>query len=928
MSESAAATIAATEQRLGLPAGLLASIIEQGAPRLTAKDHAAILKKEGVDAKLSAATEIEAQGLKVRDALKRNKNDVGLAAAEAHGGVDRSQWSDETKAFAASVAARAQPTERAPAAAVADDDVVARMGPKAAIAAYQAGELAEADAVALEGAINEGRILAPKTLQLRDGRTVADLRAAKKNATTTDAPKSFPGEVAALASKAADLLTGDSRKTAESEALPDLTQMPEMRGAALMRTGPTGPILASTNAAFEAVKQAVTDGRNPLSTAVGSMRTAVGTQIASPDETIAILQANNPGVTVRKDDKGNLIARSPSDGKEYVIPPGLRTADLPQIAQTAAAFTPSGKVAKIPLAMAAGAGTQAAIEGVQAVSGGDVDPASVALAGAANAIVPVAGRLFAGGNAAAKAGAPAATTPGVTKFAQGPGEAAVSQAELADLVKAASSNGRGSTVAQARLATLTKVSPEAKAAADRLGMNLPVDVLSDSPQIRAAIGLVRSKVADAPEAAWRTSVHQSVDKADEAMRSFDASFSGDTVSPGNASQKVLDALKTTRGDLQAKAKALYDNVDAKVPKTTPMRADRTRSALRDIRNEVGGKTSRLSIGERDLIDLVADPDVTYGALARAKTLIGRAISRQESPYANAQEATLKRLYGALSEDQLANVERIGGSDMRKQLRAANLLTAQQKGIEQRMVGAFGKELDGSVANLMRQAIDAGAKGNGAPLNRLLKTVPQELHREVVATALASATRAQGGAEAGRFGLSEFAKTFNALKANTPVYAQIVKALGPESHQIMQDLATVSKRITDARAVVHGTGKANQEFLASMSAESLIARVLGAVTGAVSIPGGATVSNLVTSAIQHGSRDALPAAGRLFASPEFQQLAIDAATKPGAATAQAVRRVAVSERWQAFARAVRLPRDPTAGEAFLSAALQSARQESP
>jgi hypothetical protein len=164
----------------------------------------------------------------------------------------------------------------------------------------------------------------------------------------------------------------------------------------------------------------------------------------------------------------------------------------------------------------------------------------------------------------------------------------------------------------------------------------------------------------------------------------------------------------------------------------------------------------MSSAERKLANMIERGNVTYGLLKREKSLIGKALKNQESTYGSMAEADLKRLYAALADDQLSIAEKFGGEPLRKQLRAANLLYAKERALGKRIVNAFGQDIEGSVANKMRTAITGAAKGDAGEFNRLLKTVPEDLRKETLATALASVTRSARGAEKGGFGFSEFA----------------------------------------------------------------------------------------------------------------------------------------------------------------------------
>ena len=742
----------------------------------------------------------------------------------------------------------------------------------------------------------------------------------------------------------AESVTGSRRATPETQALPEWTSMPEL---------------------------------NQMS--VASFKTALGSLLSNPKETVQILQANFPSVQVRQDAKGNYLLRSSVDQKEYAIPPGFSMGDIPRAIGGLAAFTPAGAARTIPGAIAAGAGTQAAIEASQAATGGGTglaDVGEVALAGALGpagqliqrAVPPVVQAVRGGAQRlmarpapapaaprveptfemppvmpeAPPAGVPpvppaaAATGPGAPGASMGtamaPGAAAptvtttVTTETINNLVQRASGKGFGSTAARDQLADLAQVNVAAKEAADRLDIKLPADVFSDNPQVRAAAGLTRSLAAGEAEAAWRTTVSQAVDKADDVIRQFDAIFVEGAVAPGVVSQKIKDSLTKTRADLNTQAGKVYDAVDEVVPKTSIVDLPKLGATLDAIKAEVGEKG--MSAAERNLAKMIEDGNVTYGRLKREKTLIGKALNKMESPYGSMAEADLKRLYAALADDQLTNVGNIGGEELRQQLRGANLIYAKERALGNRIVNAFGNDLEGSIANKMRTAITGAAKGDAGEFNRLLKTVPEDLRKETLATALASVTRSARGAEKGGFGFSEFADIYPKLRANPPVYKTIVDTLGKDSADVLRDLYEVSKRITEARANVLTTGKANQAFgnpeglIGKIMESTITQRIVTTVTGLV--PGMGAVAPDIIKFMSTGAEDRVKAAGKLFADEAFQKLAVEAASK-GAPSAATLRRTAMSQSFQKFADAVKLPKGLDARIQYLQSAAQTGRQ---
>jgi len=741
----------------------------------------------------------------------------------------------------------------------------------------------------------------------------------------------------------AEQVTGRARATPETQALPEWVTMPEL---------------------------------NQLS--VAGFKTALGTLLSGPKETVQVLQANFPGVQVRQDAKGNYLLKSSVDQKEYAITPGFTMGDIPRALGGLAAFTPAGRAATIPGAIVAAGTTQAAIEATQAATGGEFSPSEVAMAAATGPVGQVLQRVVPPAVQAVKAGAqritgpgrapstpsapiaptaprieptleappvapappvPPAAAPGASMgTAMAPGVAApavtttVTTETVNNLVQKASGKGLGSTAARDQLADLAQINVAAKEAADRLGIQLPADVFSDNPQVRAAAGLTRSLAAGEAEAAWRTTVTQAVDKADDVIRQFDAQFIEGAVAPGVVSQKIKDSLINEQKALVQQAKVLYDEVDLKVPEQTLITFPALKAKLAEITSRLGEEGVEKNATLKMLNKMVSDADagkVPYGRLKEEKTLIGDSIKGVQNDYSKStSQGRLKEIYGALAKDQLDNVEKLADAEVRQQLRSANLLTAKEKALGKRIVNAFGEDIEGSLGSKLRSAIISGGKGDTGDFNRLLKIVPEEFRKETLATALAAATRSARGAEKGAFGFSEFADLYPKLRANPPVYKTIVDTLGKDSADVLRDLFEVSKRITEARANVLTTGKANQAFgnpeglIGKVMESSITQRIVTTVTGMV--PGGGAVAPDIIKFMSTGAEDRVKAAGKLFADEAFQKLAVEAASKaaPSAAT---LRRTAMSQSFQKFADAVKLPKALDARIQWLQTAVQAERQ---
>ena len=104
----------------------------------------------------------------------------------------------------------------------------------------------------------------------------------------------------------------------------------------------------------------------------------------NPDEIVKIMTTNNPniGVAYNKDAQGGVypVLRNNETGAvSQVNKPGMSALDVMQGLGIAAAFTPAGRAGTVVSAIGKNAATEAAIQGVQSLSGGDFDKADIAL---------------------------------------------------------------------------------------------------------------------------------------------------------------------------------------------------------------------------------------------------------------------------------------------------------------------------------------------------------------------------------------------------------------------------------------------------------------------------------------------------------------------------------------------------------------------
>ena len=150
-----------------------------------------------------------------------------------------------------------------------------------------------------------------------------------------------------------NLITGDDRSTELTDRLPELHESGLLAGENLAKSAAISPaLLSSTN----------------------------------PQEIADIITSSFPnvGVTYNKDAKGGVfpvLVNNKTGAATVINKPGISGLDVMQGLGIAAAFTPAGKAPKILGAIGKSAATEAALQGTQALSGGEFNKLDVALAG-------------------------------------------------------------------------------------------------------------------------------------------------------------------------------------------------------------------------------------------------------------------------------------------------------------------------------------------------------------------------------------------------------------------------------------------------------------------------------------------------------------------------------------------------------------------
>jgi hypothetical protein len=986
----------------------------------------AIVEQTGRDPYLTPENSIFGAFFLLDQSLRRNRGDVSAAVSEYHGGTNRANWGPITRAYTNRVMAGLnnppEPVASQESRAALQDRVAQRQqqeqqrNPLTRVyEAYRAGELTPEEQKQFEDDVRGNRVMLPPNgallgelprgltapsrafeapQPLLDAYTSGRLSRNEKIEFERDVgkgivkvPEGFKlekTEELGLLGSVREAVTGEDRRVASTEALPDWTGMPEL------------------NQRPDYLSARFMTGTDPQAI----MRTAL--MASTPEESVKIITANNPSIQVRQDDRGNYVMRSAIDGKEYAIKPGIRGSDIPRAAGTVAAFTPAGRARTITGGIAATGATQAGIEATQVAAGGTFNPEDVATAAALGGAIPAAARVLpgigplatatmerlrlrrpagaapelppqgpggpppagmaaaapepppagpAGPGAAARPPMPgagampepppaaprpaapgAAMAPEVPPATPRPAAPAMSPYDIAQEARAASRGGIGSQAATQRLAAAAAPDAETVAAAQRLGIaeHLQPGHVTTSQSYRALEQVLRSIPGSALRAQEVEGLKAVSSRATQLLDDMGRMPRSDL----NANVKT--ALQDTVDKMGTKADELYKRLREVIPARTQATPESTLSFINRRLEDLGGKRAALTSLERRILTRLSPKDdgtgPTYALTDDLRREAGRA-TRGQGPFKDADTGLAKLLYNSLSNDTAAVAERFGAKELSD---TAKAIVRQRKGIEDDMVALFGRDLSNSLLARMDQGFQGVTKGDVTKLAEFISAVPKDMRQQVMASGLASAFNK--AALDGSLNFSTYATWWKGLEQNRQAMTLIMSNLPRESRQQLRDLAKVSEGISLSLGETIKTGRLGTgvdvirdqlqpadtlaQRVFQVAQRSAVGAPLEALTTGMGMPGTGLAAGITSALMKTGKSEPLKAADTLLASPEFQNMAKATVEQSAPKMEQAARRMAQSRAFQDFAEKAAAPRELGAATQWIMSATQAAQNLRP
>lgn len=684
--------------------------------------------------------------------------------------------------------------------------------------------------------------------------------------------------------KIGDIFTGDLRKTPETESLQDWAKMPELNEVTF-----------------------------------NSFRTALGTMMTNPEETAGIIKAQYPDVQMRTDYNGNIILKSSIDGKEYAIKPGAQVSDIPRAIGSIAAFTPAGRATSALGLAGASAATQGAVEGIEAASGGNLNPENIALAGA----IPGAGGIL----SALKnriLGRPTQQAVQSAMESAAPVAQAVPESLPLEAVSAtAKKAGEGSKSAMESLATQASPDTEKVAAAKRLGIEeyLQPDHVTTNQVYRELAQAVKSY----PGSIARAEELQGLQKVTQAADDIIGKLAANDVSAISDSAKR--ELQSAHDMSFKEAGKLYDELRASIPATTRVSADNILATIKDRADELGGE-EYLSAPEKLVLKKLSPKDdgtlPTYALLDDVRRDIVAAKFKGQGAFKDSDDRILDILNNGLREDQKSVAEQFGKGDT---FELAQKTAATYKSIQDDLKSLFGKDISGSIVSDMSASARALSKGDTSKFLSLvssIKYLPKEQQQQIIAGGLRTAFGEK--LASGQMNFGSYAKWYRGLKENKQAYTALMSNLPKDTVRSLDDLYKVSEGISAASRERIQTGRIQVVEDIVKNADTAIGKMYEAVkgsTGKVALggladiigTGGAGMAFALGSALAKKKEPAMKSIDAVLTSPQFAK----AVANPNP---ENVRKLAYDKRFVGFMKNVTSNADLNERERFIMSIVQA------
>lgn len=339
------------------------------------------------------------------------------------------------------------------------------------------------------------------------------------------------------------------------------------------------------------------------------------------------------------------------------------------------------------------------------------------------------------------------------------------------------------------------VSPVA-AAGQRIGV--------DVPRAASSEGVVTSSASNITSSVpfGGTPVRKAADKAlgqlDQAATDVQAALGQGSVPEAGAVLRTgVTDYAGKGGFLSTTVNSAYDKVDTLIdPAATGGLGETAAVASRiDAEREAAGTTPSKAVA--GILEAVTRPEgLTYAGAKKLRTIIGETLgSPQALATAGVSEAELKQIYGALTDDMGAIVQKAGGKDAVAAWDSANSLAQEASATRENLARVLNANSDEQIFSKLQAMTGTTSRGDVATLGQVRTAVGDKNWGEVVSALI----ERWGFNEQGDFEPGKFVTQWNKVTQDAK---SVVFQTEAEKKQLaaLNDIATVSAKADEMAAL--------------------------------------------------------------------------------------------------------------------------------
>lgn len=482
---------------------------------------------------------------------------------------------------------------------------------------------------------------------------------------------------------------------------------------------------------------------------------------------------------------------------------------------------------------------------------------------------------------------------------QSPAEA-VPAAQTQELASAFANSGMKNRIEE--ITSNITLNPERVAAAERFGLKPPLATLSDD----VALQQIAGAVAAAPGSKAAMEIAEYNKALTDTSRKI-IELSGGDLDKGYVNSQLQNKVDGQIKRLSEQSEKIYNEINRRVPANTIVNSKPLVRELNKRGSQSQNGVDGLSKVERDVYRIVQGKP-TYFDIDNLRKDIGESIGGIKGSYPKASTATLKDMYGKLTDLQEGVATQVGDGAGHLWTQAKDLDNSRFA-LQDNSVFLFGRDLNGSVMPKVEVGLKNLAKGDSKAFNNVLANVPPAMRHRVIATGLDAVLNKSVLGEP-TMSPAQFNKWYGDLSRSPTNKKLLHDNMRPGAGARLDNIFKLSQGMQNVTNNIVKTGIVHDTFKDIDKTGGLIDKLYNTANRLDNIPivgayAGAPTLRVTSSILKMASKEKTPAieaADDLLADPTFRTAVLDY-QKSGKATTPAQEKLKEKESYKNYLKAI-------------------------